>query len=190
MKKRMSRWKDENGNLIPAAGWIPFNSLGIWVIAEKWGKKKYYTDIGGRYRFDDGDIWATIAREFSEETYQSTCLTRDDIISLLPFSRRYLLRDSRGKICYLCCMIPTGQLSLRNKKLDWRKFQERRKEVISTNPHHTFRICELRFLSYEDLLSKRYCLSIRLKKMLPWICSRYPDEFERLATRCAESILE
>lgn len=134
-KKHISyRWKDSHGNNLTAGGILPFDNNGVWVIREKRCKEIVLSDIGGRYRAEDGDIYVTIAREFGEETYYSSFLTRDNIISIAQMYKPRYVTGYRKKPVYICYPVNVEVLSEMNIELSSKKFDEMRCKVISQNP--------------------------------------------------------
>lgn len=82
-RPRKHRYKEADSNICLAGGGVIFfNSLGMFLLKEKAysrRRKEHITDIGGKYNSDDIDIYQTISRELSEESYHEINLTREAI---------------------------------------------------------------------------------------------------------------
>ena len=55
--KKKYRWFDGKGRQLTAGGILPYDDTGIWVIGEEDKSGITYTDAGGKYQFEDGDIY-------------------------------------------------------------------------------------------------------------------------------------
>ena len=193
-------WKPEDSNIgyyIAAGGIIICDKQeirgvvkeGIWAIVEKsrkGGNGYELTDIGGKYDWNDGDIYATIAREFQEELYHTTEIKYEEIRSLCMknnerkeatnFNEIYIMR--RGK--YMCLIVNRNLLS--PIKLSPELVENKRKTVLSTNRfcihrHHDpktnmacreemYRTLSLKFLPFDEVAENKYVLSYRLATIL------------------------
>lgn len=111
-----------------AGGIIPYDSDGLYVISEK-GE---YNDIGGRFRYEDINIYATIAREFREETYHS-CDLRVKDISLIE-KKEVELIGFRGVPVYLCIFVHLDELKKYDCELSSEDFSSRRSIALKENP--------------------------------------------------------
>lgn len=173
-----SWWKDENNNNIAAGGILILdevnNEKGIWVITEKCKKSCSgysdfeYTDIGGRYSQDDGDIYATISREFREETYNTDEIPRRDIEQLMNSdhsSEKFVYRMSTGK--YLCLVVSRKylpKLYLNNEMV-----KKNKADILIHNPYvlpSNYRTIDLVFLPFSKIKIGKTSLSFRLKDIL------------------------
>ena len=52
---------------------------GLWLLKEDDFGKDIFTDFGGKYDYNDGDIYATISREFREEVYNTQEISYKEI---------------------------------------------------------------------------------------------------------------
>lgn len=88
---------------LSGGGIIPYNEKGIWLVSETRGTKKLLSDAGGRYRFEDIDIYGCISREWNEETYFTSEIRRKDVLELINKKRtKYsLVRGQDKKIVYV-----------------------------------------------------------------------------------------
>ena len=133
---RKFRWHDGQGRQLTAGGMLPYDANGVWLIGERDRESNdiKWTDMGGKYEFEDGDIFKTIAREVGEELYHSSELLRSDI---LYFSKKYppIYVKGHQKIpVYVCYPIPTSELMRRGFFLDPILFLENRQNVLLSNP--------------------------------------------------------
>lgn len=154
-KSRKFRWHDGKGRQLTAGGLLPYDGEGIWLVGEMDRNGSIaWTDLGGRYEFEDGDIFKTIAREVGEELYHSSELLRRDI---LYFSKRYspIYVNGHRKIpVYVCYPVPISELSKRGFILDPELFEERRQEVLKSNPMvppSYYPSVELKYFSYAEI---------------------------------------
>jgi len=172
------KWKPSKDKemTLTAGGLLPFDDRGIWVIGEynKTNPKILeYTDFGGRYNFEDGDIFATIAREFNEETYHSSEITRKQVLKLSKLFENVYIDGYHHKPVYICMIVPTTALRLLDISLDKDKFAERRAIVLNQNPdvpRKYYRPQELLYITYKDIQDDKYRLSNRLKCILEKSC--------------------
>jgi hypothetical protein len=120
---------------LSAAGILPYDENGYWTIVEYLRGKHVFTDFGGRYQYEDGDIYATIAREFTEEIYGSAELTRRQVKSLLkkPSTCPVLINGYHGKPVYLCLAVHISDLEELGVIFDPLKFAKRRDKILKQN---------------------------------------------------------
>jgi len=174
--RKKFRWHDpDTGYTLTAGGILFYDDQGVWVIGEKDKNGIMYTDIGGRYAFEDGNIWVTIRRELYEETY-GICemLTRDVMALSKKFSPIYV-NGHNGTPVYACLTIPISEMnaSIANGTftLDPVLFDIRRIQTIKENPDvpvDYYSPCILTKLTYGELSDPKYRLSYRLKRILKY----------------------
>lgn len=145
---------------------------GIWVLIEKSrrGSGLEYTDIGGKYDWNDGDIYATISREFREELYNTDEISYRTIKHLCGQSKSddsdnelFIMR--KGK--YMCLIVDRKLLP--DVSLDYRKVEEARKKILSENPfcrNEMYRTVSLQFLPFDRIAEEKDKLSYRLSTIL------------------------
>ena len=170
------RWHDGKGRQLTAGGLLPYDGLGVWLVGEQdRGGPVEWTDMGGRYEYEDGDIFKTIAREVGEELYHSAELLRRDIVY---FSGRYppVYVNGHQKLpVYICYPVPIAELLKKGFVLDPELFEENRRTVLSSNPmvpKNYYPTVVLRFFPYNilnrALEGKEECpvLKFRLRRIL------------------------
>lgn len=153
------RWHDGEGRQLTAGGIIPYDDEGVWLIGERKGghlSGVEWTDVGGKYRFEDGDIYQTCAREFSEETYYSSNVTRDVVKSMISesTSHKVYVNGHINKPVYVCFLVHTDTLSSHGVSMSREKFLEGRECILKGNPdvpEHFYSSVDLRYFSFEEL---------------------------------------
>lgn len=182
------KWSDGEGRLLSAGGLLPYDDNGIWVIEERRnGGPLEWNDMGGKYEPEDGDIFATIAREFCEELYNSTggCLTRN-----------VLKRWVKGRMCkvayvngykkqpvYVAYCVNVSVLKTIDVKMNPEKFQRRRTKVIKQNPlvpEAYYGAMTLRYIPFSSFHEEVGRMSFRLRKVAEVIIpSEYASVFKK-----------
>jgi len=166
------RWKPTKDVALTAGGLLPYDKDGIWVIEEHSKRKPdqlEYTDLGGRYHFDDGDIYATIAREFNEEVYYSAEITRKQVLKISEISETIHIDGYQKKPVYACVLAPVFCLESMGIKMNPKQFLIRREIVLRQNPDvpkSYYRPLKLEYISHADIANNLYTLSNRLKCIL------------------------
>lgn len=159
------RWHDPVNNVqLTAAGLLLYDDVGVWVIGEMEKGRVVYTDPGGKYNFEDGDIYATIAREFCEETYHSSEITRSKIIELSCHHPPVYVRGHHNFPVYVCYVVPLTETGV---TIDPDLFQRQRSQVLANNPRvpqGCYKAVELKRIPYAEL--KTAPLSYRLNRIL------------------------
>ncbi len=173
-------WKDQKGLLHSGGGLLIYDDNGIWVISEtkNQGSKQEYTDIGGRYRFEDCDIYQTIAREFEEETYHTSTieLRRTKVIKLYDkYKFTYVYGQiskkksgvGRGIPVYGCIVVPIKEFNISG--FDNEYFMKERSLAIKSNPNvpeNFYKSIEIRHITFREIWSGKLNFSHRLNKIL------------------------
>lgn len=166
------RWHTKEGFELTAGGILPYDETGIWVVAETRKKSKEYTDLGGKYRFEDCDIYATIAREFSEELFFTAELRRSDVLKIAnTFERVFVYGHDRNPV-YMCYLVPSDYLK-KEFGVDLvnatEEFPRARKDTLRSNPHVPplyFSSLEFCHLNFEELKKESTPLSYRLRRII------------------------
>lgn len=172
-KVKKFRWHDPYGRQLTAGGILPYDDNGMWAIVEKKKSNLELSDMGGKYHFEDGDIYFTIAREFCEELYHSVDVTRKNILDL----------TEKGEFCYILgynaipvygvLVIHTDELEKLGIRLCPELFSLQRKKIIAQNPHvpdEYYSSVELKHIPFADLkeyYEKKPCyISNRLSRII------------------------
>ncbi|HSA76270.1 MAG TPA: hypothetical protein VLE02_01875 [Nitrosarchaeum sp.] len=166
---------------VSGGGLIIYDNIGIYCIKER--KKDYdvYNDVGGKYQFEDGDIFATIAREFAEETYYTCEITRKCVVELLEKEgvKQIYLNNPESHPVYLCVIVPNILLA-KDLRIDANKFKEARTKVLENNPtvptsyYNSLEICHVPFTYLKSHITDHTKINFRLSSILKlWL----PDFF-------------
>lgn len=159
------RWHDPINNVqLTAAGLLLYDEVGVWVVGEFEKGRIVYTDPGGKYNFEDGDIYATVAREFCEETYHSCEITRSKIVELSKKYPPVYVRGHHNFPVYACYVIPLEESGV---KMNPVLFNYNRFQVLKNNPkvpQACYKAVALHRISYEEL--KTASLSYRLGRII------------------------
>jgi hypothetical protein len=170
--RKKFKWCDStSGNLLTAGGILFYDEEGIWVIGEKDKNGIVYSDIGGRYTYEDGNIWATIARELREETYGVCEMFAGEIEVLSEKYPPVYINGHENKPTYACLVVPTSTLDLEKRthfSLDPKLFDSRRLKTLSENPdvsqdYYPFILTKL---TYDEIRDCTCRLSYRLKRII------------------------
>lgn len=170
---RKPAWHDSDGNRLTAGGILVYDEKGVWAIMED--REDYlceWSDIGGRYRPEDGDIWFTIAREFCEETYHMAAMTRNSVLHLTTqegVATCFLLDRRLEKPVYLSLVVPADRLAEVGVVMSPDAFLSGRERVLGSNPEAppgSYPALELRHITYEALRAGTHRLSSRLVSVL------------------------
>ena len=171
--RKKFKWHDpDTNNVLTAGGILFYDDSGVWVIGEKDKNGIVYTDIGGKYTYEDGNIWATIARELREETYGLCEIFVREIISLAKRYPPVYVNGHDNRPVYVCLVVPLRALNLFSREyfvLDPNLFAVQRKKTLDENPDvpvDFYSPCILTKLSYEELRNPLFRLSYRLKRIL------------------------
>ncbi len=163
--------------------------FGVWLVEEisrKTSAGIEYSDIGGKYDWNDAHPASTIQREFGEEVYFTDELSRKKILEFMNNDQNQYTSEeafvhvtSNGH--YLCLVLdrkflPSVQLSDANVK-------EARLKVLRENPStqpNMFRTVGLRWFSETDLVAEHQKKHIaqRVRHVLnnPLVASRFSPE--------------
>ena len=184
-------WEDGDGRKLTAGGLVPYNDKGIWLVAERGKKMEHvvWTDVGGRYMFEDCDIYKTIAREAGEELYHSSELLRQHVIQISKNNKPIYVNGHRGLPVYIAYPVTTEELEKYGFVLDPRQFHKNRIQALKSNPYvprEYYVTIQLKFFTWNDIFgefSKKPRLSYRIKRILK------DPLFQVYAERCKPRIL-
>ena len=154
-KRKKYCFYDTDTNEWYAGGGIVFyDDQGIWVIKEK----DQYNDIGGKYNYNDGNIYACIARELGEETYHTIQLSLQELLNI----SKKIFKIGENKF-YLSIWLHTDSVP---EKPDSEKFLQARNKTLLQNPlsTHLYKQTELAYIPFDEL--QNYKLSSRLQLIL------------------------
>lgn len=169
--KKVTKYKYNapDGKKLAAGGILFFEQTtsgkGIWVVEEDEISSFVYTDFGGKYDHNDGDIFATISREFREETCNTREILYRDIKNLPPVHHVYI-DGYDGKPVYLCVVVHMNHF---NMTFDSKEIKTEREKIIETNPtipEKWYRTNDVKFLLLKDISKGKYQLSKRLTAIL------------------------
>ncbi len=167
-RSKKFRWLDNQGRMLTAGGLLPYDEDGIWAIGEINKDDVLFTDMGGKYQFEDGSIYQTIAREAYEETYGMLELTRSVVESYYSKYPVVYVNGHKNKPVYSCVVVPIGVL---NVDLNNDIFTAKRLAVIKSNPDvppgYYNSVC-IRHLSFAEINSAKHQLSYRLRRVLKY----------------------
>lgn len=176
-KEAKFRWKDSKGRELTAGGILPYDDTGIWVIGEINRNSIIFTDIGGKYQYQDCDIYKTIAREFGEELYHSSDMTREQMIELSSICQPVYINGHKNKPVYICYIVHIDIMNGMGIYLNSELFLKNREFVLKENPDvpsEYYSSVVLTHLSFEDinniLSTDKLQLSYRLKGILKYGC--------------------
>ncbi len=160
--KKKYAWHDiEKGYYIYAGGILLYDEENIWVIKEMINGCCLLNDPGGKYNIEDGDIYATIFREFNEETYNTFTITRQQIIEGTPV---YVCLSKKFTPTYLCmfCKIDSS-MNLEND------IKENRKKVLLQNPdvpESWYSSVDFVKIPFSEIFQNFKVMSYRLKQIV------------------------
>jgi hypothetical protein len=159
----------ENCLDLTGGGIIPYDNKGMWLLSEKRKDKKMLSDAGGKYRFEDVDIFGCMAREWNEETYFTSEIRRRDVLTLLEKHRTKLSysRCNTGKIVYVTYFFHVEDLKELNIILPTKEqFIESRNFAISKNKNSTaYSSLSLDYYELKELKENRLACNPRLNRV-------------------------
>jgi hypothetical protein len=168
-QRKKFRWLEPGTRRQISAGGVLFHDdFGVWVIGEMKTNRLEYTDPGGKYQFEDGDIYATMAREIGEETYHTIEISSSTLRALSHMSKILYVNDNNdNKPIYMCMLVHVKLLINRRIDPDPQKFLQARRRILKENPtippyHYAAR--SLKYIPFSDLI-KYTNLSYRLKRV-------------------------
>ena len=176
-QKKKYRWHDGRGRQLTAGGILPYDDNGIWVIEENSRNGDIeWTDTGGKYRFEDCDIYTTIAREFSEEVYHSCNLSRSDVVDIAATHTPTYVNGHQNLPVYICYAVHANVLLKYGVNMSPAMFTKSRQKAILSNPdvpENYYSSINLRYIPFPELdLAMRAMdplhrtFSYRLKRIL------------------------
>lgn len=157
---------------IYAGGIIFFDNHGIWVLKEMIRNSELYIDPGGKYHYEDCDIFGTIVREFCEETYYSYPLSKQDLEATVLNENIIETKCNTSGSYYLCVLV------FREDQFDTEIFHYNRNRALTENPFvpkSFYSSLDFVKIKFEDIKSsfskfhnrlKSICFNSFLKKYL------------------------
>jgi hypothetical protein len=154
-RQRRLRFEDDDGKELAGAGVLLYDSEGIWLVGEEKGRSEIkYTDPGGKYRCGDQHIFATAARELTEELYHTVQLTGAHIAYYSTLEKPIYVDGHDGKPVYICYPIHTSELSKMGAKVSPADFLTAREYTLKRNskaPRSTYPAVELKKFGYSEI---------------------------------------
>lgn len=158
-----------------AGGILLFDAVGFWCVREAKG----LSDMGGRYHFEDNNIFGCIAKELREESFGTLEVLASQIESIVMKTRMSVsdIHPGSSRVVdlphYFClfCNICEYDLGL---KFDPELFLVKRQETISQNksvdPVH-YTSLELVYVKFADIdtttwTANGHLIGDRLKRLL------------------------
>ena len=165
-KPFVKKWKHPKLHcLISAGGILPIDKNGFWAVEETGGK---LSDIGGRYEVTDCDIYKTITRELSEETYNTVEITRKnflDMVSTNCIEEKYLL-GYHGKPVYVYYCVNVEYLEKYGATFDIQLYNEARKKTLKSNYDNALYTKKLVYVPFDEIDKLRDNMSSRLQNIV------------------------
>ena len=183
-RKRMMQWHKRpmkykyhapDGKRLSAGGIVLYEDSplgkGMWLIEEEEMGTRVYTDFGGKYDHNDGDINATITREFREEVYNTVeipyvCIKR------IPENQRVYIDGYDRKPVYVCIFSHIDTFDIR---FDHDMIAQEREKIIVANPNipeRWYKTLNIKFVLLTDVLNGSAQLSGRLHAILTSLCEK------------------
>lgn len=154
-RQRRLRFESEDGLELAGAGVLLYDSDGVWLVGEEKGRNGIrYTDPGGKYRCGDGHVFATAARELSEELYHSIQLTGAHIAYYSTLEKPIYVDGHDDKPVYVCYPIHTSELDKIGAKVSSADFLTSREITLKHNrkaPRSIYPAVELRKFGYDEI---------------------------------------
>lgn len=138
---------------------------GLWLVKEYNYGEEEFTDFGGKYDYNDGDIFATIVREFREETYNTQEIAYKDILSV-PSDCHIYINGWDNKPVYMCIPVHINTFKISFDAVAIKKSRER---ILKTNakvPSDWYSTRDVCFVPLDDIEKKIVKISNRLKSIL------------------------
>ena len=164
------RWIDKD-KILYAGGIIITDNVrgedGIWTIMEYDNNTLVHTDIGGRYEYNDGDVFATIVRELREELYNCAEVSYKTLKGLPSRSKVYISGKKKNPI-YLSIIVSAQDIGLKDV-LSKINIKSAREEIIRHNPEISpfrYKTIDLKFISFKDIKNKKCIMSRRLGEII------------------------
>lgn len=159
-------WRDKCGNFIRAGGIFFYDETGFWFAKELIGNTVYFNDFGGKYDLADGDIYATVVREFREETYNTCEIPYKRMKELSKMYSPLYAENERGKKVYVSYCIDMDDVDI---DFNHKKFFKSRQKVLRENksvPRYYYSTLSVCHVSYENLSQYKKKMAPRLKSCL------------------------
>lgn len=171
-----------NGCRLTAGGIFFYDKVnhikGLWLLKEKDKNEEVYTDFGGKYDYNDGDIYATISREFREETFNTEEISYKKIVKV-PHDHHIYIKGFDDRPIYLCMAVYKGDYKL---KFDQLKLKSEKQKILDRNqfvPPNWYTTISIEFIPLAQLHNVQ--LSGRFKQILKEVTkniSNYSHELQ------------
>lgn len=157
-------WWNDNNTAVAAGGILIVNGdEGFWALEEmcKKNSNTEYSDFGGKYHYDDCDIYATISREFREETYNTDEIPYSKVKELAM--KGFVVKVIDDK--YYCLVVDRKELDV---KLSSDELKNAKNKTIASNNFNKFfyRSVGIEYILYSDLPKVQHKLAFRLVEVL------------------------
>jgi hypothetical protein len=165
--RKKFRWHDGFDRQLTAGGILVYDDKGFWAVGETDKSGNVYTDFGGKYNYEDCDIYATIIREAREETYNVVDMTYKMMMNIKNKYEPVYVNGYQRKPVYVCYVVPISEISM--DVIDKREFHARRNAALLANPQvpaEYYGSVDLAYITFDDLNRGLYRLSYRLKRIL------------------------
>lgn len=170
------RWHDNKGRRLSGGGLLIYDSEGVWFVGEKKNNSIVFTDPGGKYRFEDCDIFTTVAREVMEELYNTVQVTGAHIESISEKEDPIYVHDHLGRPTYVCFLVEVETFEkLTNSRLEPDRFLRSRTKTLCHNPevpedkYNTVSLVKMPFHEIADYMNdatRSNTLNYRVKQIL------------------------
>lgn len=168
-KPPKNKYFSPDGKILSAGGIFFFEETtqgkGIWVVEEPENGMAVYTDFGGKYDYNDGDILATISREFREETYNTAEVSYALLRTVHP-SHYVYITGYDNKPVYMCIVAHINQF---NVQFSSQKIRDAKEKILICNPsipENWYRTADVKFILLRDIISGKQRVSRRLSAIL------------------------
>jgi hypothetical protein len=140
-----------------------------------------WTDPGGKYKFEDCDIYTTCSREFGEELYHSASISREAILAIAASHKPVYVNGHRNRPVYICYAVHVNTLRKYGVVFSPERFLINRQRTILNNPdvpEDYYNSVRLQHIDFTDLIAPMqrsprgapsespFELSYRLKRIL------------------------
>lgn len=167
-------WTDSlNDNKLYQAGGILFyDENGFIALYELKDNKKHYTDFGGKFNQDDVNIYGTIARELSEESFQLLQFLPQQIKQL---SKKYPpLKLPKQLSTYYSLCIPISEAFKTSKQIDFSPQVYQQAKFLALRECGDFgnrtKLLNMIFIKFSQV--RKFKISYRLRHILQSLTER------------------
>ena len=149
---------------------------GLWLL-----KEDDYTDFGGKYDYNDGDIYATISREFREEVLNTQEISYKDIKSI-PANHHIYINGYDAHPVYLCVIVHIDRFNI---KLDSDLIRTEKQKVLKANPkvpRDWYKTEDVNFVYLDHIQRGGVIISRRLRSILTTLTTNLNNYSEEIQT--------